>query len=96
MSQYIDFGFSVLQTSVYGSRFYVRDDSSVTPTRIAVGVVDLKKKNKERERKEIVKHKQINVHCLMCKKILKLTLGGEWREEGLKKDNILLLLSLIK
>ena len=37
MSQYIDFGFSVLQTSVYGSRFYVRDDSSVTPTRKEVG-----------------------------------------------------------
>lgn len=32
MSQYIDFGFSVLQTSVYGSRFYVRGDC-VTPTR---------------------------------------------------------------
>lgn len=39
MSQYIDFGFSVLQTSVYGSRFYVRDDSSVTMTRVEVVVV---------------------------------------------------------
>lgn len=32
----------------------------------------------------------------MCKKILKLTLDGTWREEGKKGDNILLLLSLIK
>lgn len=39
MSQYIDFGLSVLQTSVYGSRFYVRDDSSSTMTRVEVGVV---------------------------------------------------------
>lgn len=30
-----------------------------------------------------------------CVKILKLTLGRKWREEG-EKDNILLLLSLIK
>ena len=81
MSQYIDFGFSVLQTSVYGSRFYVRDDSRVTPTRKEVGELIfffffLNKRSK---------CKKINAFCcLVCKKKKekKSDWGGGGRQKG--------------